>query len=142
MLLSLIGQLDNQLRDFAIDKTTNTHHSVQRLGYRGSSFLQRILLVFFFVFSFMFCYHLGLYITMTLILLNASLYYFVTPGKSNIVLDFVHFWIVVLFLEHFMAFFSSWQQLLFSAWIVVMLGLAVLHVKRTNLFGDETWLID
>jgi len=140
MVLSLISQLDNQIRDFVVDKTTNTDHSVQRLGYKSASILRRILIVFVFVFSCIFCYFLGLYITMMLILLNASLYYFVKPGKFRHVIDFTNIWFVVLFLEHFMAFYSYRQQLLFSAWIAVMVGLAVFHVKRINLFEDETQL--
>jgi len=142
LLLSLISQLDNQIRDFKVDKTNDTNHSVQRLGHERSSLLKFILLIFFFAFSFMFCYLLDLYITMILILVNISLYYFVNPSKYSHVPEFISIWIVVLFLEYFTTFFTHRQQLLFSAWIIVMVCIAVIHVKRTNLFKDRTRLID
>ncbi len=142
LLLSLISQMDNQIRDFKVDKTTNSGHSVQRLGHKKSSLLKLVFLIFFFAFSFMFCYLLGLYVTMILILINISLYYFVNPIKYSHVLEFVSIWVVVLFLEHFIALFSYRQQLLFSAWIAVMIGIAIIHVKRVNLFEDKVCSIN
>ena len=130
--------MDNQIRDFVVDKNNMTAHSVQRLGYKTASRIKRFFLIFFFGFSLVFSYVLGLYITMTLIVINISLYYVVTPSKHSYVLDFANQWVVVLFLEHFMAYYSFQQQLLFATWIVVMIGLALLHVKRTNLFRAET----
>ncbi|MFQ5891183.1 MAG: UbiA family prenyltransferase, partial [Candidatus Methanofastidiosia archaeon] len=111
LLHSLISQLDNQLRDFEVDKANNTGHSAQRLGYRASSFLKLIMLIIFFGFSFIFCYLLDLYITMTLILLNISFFYFVNPKKYSHVFDLAVIWIAALFYEHFMALFSYRQQL-------------------------------
>jgi len=135
LLLSLIAQLDNQLRDFVVDESNMVRHSIQRLGYRKSLLLNRVLIIIFFAFSFIFSVLSKFYITAILIILNITIYYFVMPENYSHVLDFVHFWIISLFLEHFMPFFSYRQQLLFSAWVLVMIGLAILHVKRTNLFG-------
>jgi len=140
LLYSLISQMDNQIRDFVVDKNNLTNHSVQRLGYKTASRIKRFFLTLFFGFSLVFSYVLGLYITMVLIVINISLYYFVSPSKHSYVLDFANQWVVVLFLEHFMGYYSFRQQLLFVTWIVVMIGLAVFHVKRTNLFRDETQL--
>jgi 4-hydroxybenzoate polyprenyltransferase len=137
LLFSLIGQLDNQLRDFEVDRTTNSGHSVQRLGPRTSSYLKTVLLVFFFASSLVFCYLFGFYITFSLIVFNVSLYYFASSHKYSHILDFAAIWIVVLFLEHFKALFSFQQQLLFSVWVVTMGGIAILHAKRKKLFEDE-----
>ena len=142
LLFSLIGQLDNQIRDFTVDKTNNSFHTVQHLGYGTAIILKRSLLVLFFTFSFVFCYFFELYITMILILLNGSLYYFVPSDKHHIVPDFANQWVVVLFLEHALPFFSYRQQILFSAWIVVMVALAVLHVKRKSLFEKDARLME
>lgn len=139
LLLSLISQLDNQIRDFEVDRTTNSNHSVQRLGHRTSSFLQIGLLVFFFAFSIAFCYFLGLYITIAVIFFNIFLYYPVHPRKYSLVLEFGNIWVVVLFLEYFMGFFSFKQQVLFAVWIVAMLVIAVIHVKRNDMFEDTRW---
>ncbi len=141
--VSLIGQMDNQIRDFEVDKTNRSNHSVQRLGHGTSSVLKKIFLAFFFVFSVIFCYFLNLYVTMVLIFLNISLYFFVNPGKYSVVLEYSTIWIVVLFLEHFLAVFSSEQKLLFLVWVAAMAGIAVAHAKRTHLFertGSFPWL--
>jgi len=106
LLSSLINQIDNQIRDFEVDKMTNTDNSVQQLGSHNASSINHILLVLFYTFSFVFCYFLGLYVTMLLILLNVSLYCFVNPSKYGYVIKFTGIWIVVLFLEHFMIYFS------------------------------------
>jgi 1,4-dihydroxy-2-naphthoate octaprenyltransferase len=139
MLLSLISQMDNQIRDFEVDRTTNSNHSVQRLGHRTSSFLKLGLLIFFYGFSIVFCYLFGLYLTIPLIAVNVLLYYPVNPRKYSLVLEFGNIWIVVLFLEHFMGVYSYQQQVLFSVWIVAMLAIAVIHVKRNNMFEDANW---
>ena len=140
LLLSLIGQLDNQIRDFTVDRLNNTNHSSQRLGHKASSLLKTGLLAVFFGFSLTFCYVSHLYITFVLIGINISFYLFSAPTKYSHVLDFASIWIVILFLEHFMEFFSYHQQLVFSAWIVVMIGIAVFHVRRTQLFKKSVHL--
>lgn len=134
LLFSLIAQLDNQVRDFTVDKINKSRHTVQLLGYGVSQVLKKILLVLFFTFSFVICYYFNLYITIALIFINSSLYNFVHPTKHHIVPDFALMWIVVLFMEYSVEFFSFRQQLLFSAWIVTMVNLTILHVKRTTLF--------
>lgn len=106
LLASLISQIDNQIRDFEVDKITNTTNSVQRLGFQNASSINRALLMLFYTFSFAFCYFLDLYVTMILILLNASLYFFINPSKYGHVIKFANIWIVALFLEHFIAYFS------------------------------------
>ncbi len=137
MLYSLIAQMDNQIRDFHVDRTTNSNHSVQRLGHEYSSVLRRILLVLFFGISLIFCYLMHLYITVMLILLNSSLFFIVNPRKHNDVLEFCTIWVVVLFMEHFSSSFSLAQQLLFSVWVVTMGGIALIHMKRIDLFADR-----
>ena len=136
LLFSLIHQMDNQLRDFTVDRLTNSNHSVQRLGYETSTLLKGALLVLFFTFSLAFCFSLHLYITMTVIGINISLYWFARPERYGVVLELMNIWIVVLFLEHFIEFFSYRQQVLFSLWIVAMGIIAVIHAKRYNLFGE------
>lgn len=144
MLFSWISQLDNQVRDFNVDRLNNTGHSAQRLGFKISSLLKSGLLVLFFVFSFAFCYFMGLYITIALIIVNCSLYYFVAPQKYSLVLEFANIWVVVMFLEHFMGHYSFQQQLLFSVWVVAMAVIAVIHAKRSNMFGttEDYQIID
>lgn len=137
MLFSLISQMDNQIRDFEVDKTNNTGHSVQHLGHKTSFRLQFVLLTLFFAFSIAFSYLSGLYITVVLILVNVSLYFVVNPKKYSEILEFASLWVVVLFMEHFTEFFSYRQQLLFSLWVMAMIGIAVIHAKRTNLFEDR-----
>ena len=135
LLASLINQIDNQIRDFEVDKITNTNNSAQRLGFHNALSINRALLMLFYTFSFVFCYFLDLYVTMILILLNVSLYLFVNPSKYGHIIEFTNIWIVVLFLEHFIAHFSYQQQFLFSFWIAVMGGIAVRHMKYVNLFN-------
>jgi len=132
---SFINQINNQIRDFEVDKITNTNNTVQRLGFYNASSINRVLLILFYTFSFVFCYFSDLYVTMMLILLNVSLYFFVNPNKYCHVIEFTNIWIVVLFLERFMAYVSVQQQFLFSFWIVVMGVIAIKHVKNINLFN-------
>jgi 4-hydroxybenzoate polyprenyltransferase len=42
MLFSWINQIDNQVRDFEVDKLNNTGHSAQRLGLKTSSLLRTL----------------------------------------------------------------------------------------------------
>jgi len=132
---SLIHQIDNQIRDFEVDKITHTNNSVQHLGFHNASSINRILLILFYTFSFVFCYFLDLYITMILIFLNVSLYFLVNPNKHCYIIEFTNIWIVVLFLEHFMAHVSVQQQFLFSFWIALMGVITIRHVKHINLFN-------
>lgn len=97
LLASLINQIDNQIRDFEVDKITNTNNSVQRLGFHNASSINRALLMLFYTFSFVFCYFLGLYFTMILILLNLSLFYFVNPSKYGYIIEFTIIWILYYF---------------------------------------------
>jgi 4-hydroxybenzoate polyprenyltransferase len=134
LLPSLISQINNQIRDFETDKLTNTKNSVQRLGSNTAVSINHVLSVLFYSFSFVFCCGGGLYVTMSLILINASLYGFVHPSKHDYVIEFANIWVVALFLEHFMTYFSASQQLLFALWIVVLTGIALRRVKSINLF--------
>lgn len=134
MLFSWIGQLENQIRDFEVDRLNNSGHSAQRLGQKASSLLKHFLLVSFFGFSLVFCYLFGLYISIVLISVNILLFFLVNPIKHSIVLELTNIWVVILFLEHFVGIYSYQQQLLFSAWIVAMAILAVIHAKRYSLF--------
>ncbi len=135
MVFSLISQMENQIRDFSVDETNYTGHSVQKLGQKSAIIIKKLLIVFLFGFSFIFCYWLNQYITMILILLNISLYYFASPEKYDYVIDFANLWFIILFLEYFIDQFSYRQQILFSAWILVMIGFAAIHIKRTKLFN-------
>ena len=137
LLLSLISQIDNQIRDFKTDKITNIDNTVQRLGTHNASSINRFLIGLFYTFSFVFCFLLGHYVTMLLILLNVCPYFFVNSSKYGKIIQFTNIWIVVLFLEHFMGYFSYQQQLLAYFWIVVMGGIAFRHVKRTDLFNGK-----
>lgn len=134
ILFSWIGQLENQIRDFEVDRLSNSGHSAQRLGQKASSLLKHFLLVSFFGFSLVFCYVLNLYITIVLIFVNILIFFLVNPVKHSIVLELTNIWVVILFLEHFVEIYSYQQQLLFSAWTAIMAILAVIHVKRYSLF--------
>jgi 4-hydroxybenzoate polyprenyltransferase len=102
LLSSLINQIYNQLRDFQVDKVTNTNNSVQHLGYQNASAINRSLLLVFYTVSFGLCVFLGLYATMISILLNVSLYGIADPKKSGKIIQVSTIWIGILFLEHIM----------------------------------------
>ena len=133
LLVSLINQVHNQIRDFEVDKITSANNSVQRLGFHNASSINRALLMLFYTFSFAFSYFLNLYVTMILILINISLYFFVNSSKYGHIIEFTNIWIVVLFLENFIAYFSYHQQFLFSFWIIAMGVIAIRHMKHVKL---------
>jgi len=135
LLLGFIGQLVNQIRDFKVDKMTNTDNSVQRLGIHNALSVKRILLSLFYSFSFVFCLFFSLRGTVLLILLNVSLYYFVNPSKHDHVLEFANVWIIVLFLERFMTHNGYQHQLLFSILILVLGVISVWYMKHINLYN-------
>lgn len=135
MEFSLISQLENQIRDFEVDRLSNSNHSAQQLGHKTSSVVQHILLISFFAFSGAFCYYMDLYVTLLLIIFSVLLFYFMHIIKKSVVLELINIWIVILFLEHFMDSYSFHQQLLFSGWTVAMVFLAIIHVKRNNTFS-------
>ncbi|MBU7031811.1 MAG: UbiA family prenyltransferase [Theionarchaea archaeon] len=135
MEFSLISQLENQIRDFEVDRLSNSNHSAQQLGHKTSSVVQHILLISFFTFSGAFCYYMDLYVTLLLIIFSVLLFYFVHIIKKSVVLELINIWIIILFLEHFMDSYSFHQQLLFSGWTVAMVLLAIIHVKRNNTFS-------
>ena len=137
LLSSIINQMDNQIRDFKVDKVNNSGHSVQRLGHETSSLVKSALLTLFFAFSLAFGYFLSLYVTMAVIVLNISLYYIVNPRKYTTVLELTNVWVVLIFLEYFKSYFSFEQQLIFSLWVVAMGVLVVIHAKRYHLFEDR-----
>jgi 4-hydroxybenzoate polyprenyltransferase len=137
MLFSWISQLENQIRDFEVDKLSNSNHSTQQLGHQVSTRLQKVLLILFFVFSALFCYYMHLYITMGLIAVGIVLYYLVTIIKKSVVIELINICIVVLFLEHFMGSYNYHQQLLFSGWTIAMVLLAIIHVKRNNTLQNK-----
>ncbi|MBU7043754.1 MAG: UbiA family prenyltransferase [Theionarchaea archaeon] len=137
MLFSWISQLENQIRDFEVDKLSNSNHSAQQLGHKMSSYLQHILLLSFFIFSGVFCLYMDLYITIGLIAASIILYYFVTVIQKPVVMELINIWIVVLFLEHFMDTYNYQQQILFSGWIIAMIMVAIIHVKRNNSFSSD-----
>lgn len=134
LLLSLLSQINNQIRDFNVDKITNTNNSSQYIGLRSTSSLHRFLLSIFYSFSFVLCAFFGLYVTMLLLLLNISLYYLVQPKKYGKILEFANVWIVSVFLEYFTAYFSDQQQQIITIGIMLMIGIVLWYGKHINLF--------
>jgi 4-hydroxybenzoate polyprenyltransferase len=136
LLVSLISQISNQIRDFEVDKKTKSNNTVQFFGFQTALFIKRTLLVIFYAFSLIFCVLLNLYITMPLILLNFSLYLFVNPGKYRYVVEYANIWILVIFLEYFMIHFNPWVIAVIWAvavvWIVAMGRIAVIRMKHIN----------
>ena len=59
LLPSLISQINNQIRDFEIDKITNANNSVQNLGLHNALGINRVLKISFYVFSFVLSCYLG-----------------------------------------------------------------------------------
>ena len=135
MLLSLISQIINQIRDFKVDEITNTNNSTQRLGPHTASYVKRVLLLLFYSFSFIFCLFFGLQGTMLLILLNVALYFFVKSSKYDYIIEFANLWIIVLFLERFMTYFDYQQQVLFSILIITLSVISVWYMKHINLYN-------
>jgi 4-hydroxybenzoate polyprenyltransferase len=134
LLLSLLSQINNQIRDFKVDKLTNTANSSQHMGLRSASSLHRFLLSIFYSFSFVFCAVFGLYITIMLLLLNISLYYLVQPKKYGNILEFANVWIISVFLEYFKVYFSYQQQQIITIGIMLTIGIVVWYGKHINLF--------
>lgn len=132
---SLISQIDNQLRDFSVDRATRTPNTVQRAGTRAAVSLNRLLSAIFYAFSLGFCAWFGLYRTLLLVLGNVVLYRFVQPGKARYIIELANVWIVVLFLERSAVNFGVRLQVIASVWVVVMAGIALLHVKRARVFA-------
>jgi 4-hydroxybenzoate polyprenyltransferase len=133
LMLSLIAQMTNQMRDFNIDKLTNTNNSSQCLGLQATSTLRRLLLILFFSFSIVFCGFFRLHITMLLILLNLSLYYLIQPAKYNNILEFANVWIISVFLEYFTAYFGN-QQHVIAIGVILIIGSTIWYGKRISLF--------
>ncbi len=137
LLVSLVSQISNQLRDFEVDKKTNSNNTVQYLGFKTALAVKRTSLVIFYAFSLIFCFLLGLYITIPLILLNFSLYLFVNPGKYRYVVEYANIWVIVILLERFMIHFSPWFIAIIwtvaVVWIVAMGRIALIRMKRLNL---------
>jgi 4-hydroxybenzoate polyprenyltransferase len=129
MLLSLISQIDNQIRDFKVDKIFNINNSVQHVGSHKASSIKLILSMVFYTFSFVFCYFQSLYFTILFIILNISLYFFTKSSKYRNIIEFANIWIVVLFLEHFITYFYQQQLLLFFS-IAVILSASIWKIKR------------
>ncbi len=137
LLVSLVSQISNQLRDFEVDKKTNSNNTVQYLGFKTALAVKRTSLVIFYAFSLIFCFLLGLYITIPLILLNFSLYLFVNPGRYRYVVEYANIWIIVILLERFMIHLSPWFIAIIWTiaviWIVAMGRIALIRMKRLNL---------
>ena len=133
MLVSLISQIINQIRDFTVDEITDTNNSTQRLGFHNASSVKRVLLSLFYSFSFIFCFFFDLQVTMLLILLNVVFYFFVKPSKHDRVIEFANLWLIVLFLERFILHFSSLQQVLLSIFIVTLGVISVWYMKHIKL---------
>jgi 4-hydroxybenzoate polyprenyltransferase len=133
LMLSLIAQITNQMRDFNVDKLTNTLNSSQYLGLHATSSLHRLLLILFFSFSAVFCGFFRLYITMFLILLNLLLYHLVQPAKYNNILEFANVWIISVFLEYFIAYFGN-QQHIIAIGVMLIIGSTIWYGKSINLF--------
>jgi 4-hydroxybenzoate polyprenyltransferase len=128
MLLSLISQIDNQIRDFQVDKTFNINNSSQHLGAYNASSIKLILSGIFYTFSIIFCYIQSLYFTLFFIFLNLSLYLFTKSSKYRFIIEFSNIWIVILFLENFKTYFYQQQLLLFIS-ITVILGTSMWKIK-------------
>ncbi len=133
LILSLIAQITNQMRDYNVDKLTNTINSSQYLGLRTTSSLHRSLQTIFFSFSVIFCVFFGLHVTTLLILLNLSLYYLVQPSKYNNILEFANVWIISAFLENFTAYFSN-QRHIITIGVLLITSITIWYGKRLNLF--------
>jgi 4-hydroxybenzoate polyprenyltransferase len=136
LILSLLAQITNQIRDFNVDKLTKTLNSSQYLGLHATSSLHRSLLTLFFSFSIVFCVSFRLPVTMLLILLNLSFYYLVQPAKYNNILEFANVWIISLFLEYFTAYFHN-QQNVITIGIMLIIGSTIWYGKRINLFARD-----
>jgi 4-hydroxybenzoate polyprenyltransferase len=136
LLVSLISQISNQIRDFEVDNKTTSNNTVQFFGLHTALLIKRILLVFFYAFSLIFCVLLNLYITIPLILLNFSLYLFVNPGKYRYVVEYANIWILIIFIEYFMIHFNPlviaviWTVAV--VWIVAMGRIAVIRMKHIH----------
>jgi 4-hydroxybenzoate polyprenyltransferase len=136
LMLSLLAQITNQIRDFNVDKLMNTMNSSQYLGFHTTSSLHRVLLILFFSFSILFCVLFKLHGTMLLILLNLSLYYLVQPTKYHNVLEFANVWIISVFLEYFTTYFRN-QQYVITIGIILIIGSTIWYGKRINLFARD-----
>jgi 4-hydroxybenzoate polyprenyltransferase len=129
MLLSLISQIDNQIRDFKVDKIFSTNNSSQHLGSHKASSIKLIVSGVFYTFSLIFCYIQSLYFTLFFIFLNLSLYLITKSSKYRYIIEFANIWIVVLFLEHFKTYFFQQQLLLFIS-ITLILSTSIWKIKR------------
>ncbi len=137
LLVSLVSQISNQLRDFDVDKKTNSNNTVQYLGFKTALAVKRTSLVIFYAFSLIFCFLLGLYLTIPLILLNFSLYIFINPGRYRYIVEYANIWIIVILLERFMIHINPWFiaiiWTLAVIWIVAMGRIALTRMKRLKL---------
>lgn len=136
LMLSLLAQITNQIRDFTVDKSTKTINSSQYLGFHTTSSLYRVLLILFFAFSIVFCVLFRLHGTTLLILLNLSLYCLVQPTKYHNVLEFANVWIISVFLEYFTTYFRN-QQYVITIGIILIIGSTIWYGKRINLFARD-----
>ena len=136
LMLSLLAQITNQIRDFSVDKSTTTINSSQYLGLHTTSSLHRVLLILFFAFSMVFCVLFRLHVTTSLILLNLSLYFLVQPKKYINILEFANVWIISVFLEYFTAYYSN-QQLIVTIGVILIIGSTIWYGKRINLFTRD-----
>ncbi len=137
LLVSLVSQISNQIRDFEVDKKTNSNNTVQYLGFKTALAIKRTSLVIFYAFSLIFCFLLGLYITIPLILLNFSLYIFIDPGRYRYVVEYANIWIIVILLERFMIHLNPWFiGIIWTVaviWIVAMGRIALMRMKHLKL---------
>ena len=137
LLVSLVSQISNQLRDFDVDKKTNSNNTVQYLGFKTALAVKRTSLVIFYAFSLIFCFLLGLYLTIPLILLNFSLYIFINPGKYRYVVEYANIWIILILLERFIIHLNPWFiGIIWTAaaiWIIFMGRVAHSRMKRLKL---------
>ena len=136
LMLSVLAQITNQIRDFTVDKSTNTINSSQYLGLHTTASLHRVLLIFFFAFSIVFCVLFRLHGTLLLIQLNLSLYYLVPPTKYHNVLEFANVWIISVFLEYFTTYYSSHQHVI-TIGILLIIGSTIWYGRRINLFARD-----
>jgi len=136
LILSLLAQITNQIRDFNVDKSTKTINSSQYLGLHTTSSLHRVLLILFFAFSIVFCVLFRLHVTMLLVLLNLSLYYLVHSTKYNNVLELANAWIISVFLEYFTTYYSN-QQNVITIGVILIIGSTIWYGKRINLFARD-----
>ncbi len=137
LTITMIGQITiNQLSDFEVDKKTNKTNTVQMLGRHRAVLVYKALFILFFATGVVLSVYYQLYITLGLICANLALFYFVKQEKRQYILDYSLIWVVILFVERYLylGVYNIYAQVLSGTWVVAMIGIAVIHARRKELF--------